>query len=279
MTLPWGPRQTQSFGLLDHRRTLRSGRSSPEPWPPGGLPDPRGRWIQPVRHRLPPRPRLRAPLEELMPALGLGVTRVLDLCPGRLRAVGPVGASCPLCHDALSVACAGSRVEVLPASAHVIEVPEARLEARDQPAERPLAREERLPAQVLAVEREEIEGVEVWPLATEQERVEVAGAVRPKADDLAVEDGSFGPGPCARDPRRGAATALNTWPRRETRVQRWPSMMARARKPSCFNSKSQPGWSKGSRTRMSGMGRQGGSTRPVYGAENGRRHGYSLPVE
>src|SRR5687768_12846302 len=76
----------------------------------------------------------------------------------------------------------------------MVEVAEAPLVAtRDKAAQRPLAAAERLATEVLTVQFEEIEGVEHWPLAPEQQRVEVAGAIRPKAHDLAVEHGVAGP--------------------------------------------------------------------------------------
>jgi hypothetical protein len=77
---------------------------------------------------------------------------------------------------------------------------------------------------------------------------------------------------------------LKVWPLRDTRSQWCPSMWASARKPSCFTSKSQSGWSNGSGRRRSGVGRSAGAdcrrTRSggVLGAGTSRSYPHPWPA-
>ena len=110
--------------------------------------------------------------------------------------------------------------------------------------------------QILTVDGEQIERVEVGPLAPEQQALEVAAPSRVQADDLSVYHGVV-----RSDRVRQFLTELRPVfegvpvARHEVAVVS-VSMWARARKPSCFTSKSQSGWSNGSGRRRSGMGRR-----------------------
>jgi hypothetical protein len=89
---------------------------------------------------------------------------------------------------------------------------------------------------------------------TPEQQAEVAAPSRVHSHDLSVDHRVCALTACASSSHR-CGQCLKVCPFRDTRSQWCPSMWASARKPSCFTSKSQSGWSNGSGSRSSGLGR------------------------
>jgi hypothetical protein len=117
----------------------------------------------------------------------LRVRGILDLAPAGAPAVRMVRTRRELAHDALEVMGARDLEEVPPPSLDVVHIQEPRRHRRDQSAQPALPLEERPLPQVFAVHREQIERVEVGPLAPEQQALEVAPSSRVQVDDLSVD--------------------------------------------------------------------------------------------
>jgi hypothetical protein len=91
-------------------------------------------------------------------AFGLGVRRIFDLDPGRLRAISVVLTAGPLGDDTFRVLLARGGIEVVASAAHVIQEAKARTPiSPDQLPEPALPLEERETALICAVELEQVE--------------------------------------------------------------------------------------------------------------------------
>jgi hypothetical protein len=125
--------------------------------------------------------------EELVAAFGLRVVRVLDLDPRGRDAVTLIRPTAPLRDDALQVERTRGAKQVAAPSGEVIDVEQARFDPRHQPAQDPLPLEERPILHVVALDRQHVERVEGRPGAAEEQRIEVAAAIRVETHELAIE--------------------------------------------------------------------------------------------
>jgi hypothetical protein len=126
-------------------------------------------------------------LEEVAPAVPLQVFRIPDLEPRRTRAA-LIRAASPLRDDALEIVFAGDTEQVDSAMLDMPDVADARFDARHNGREASLAFMQRPYTQIFAIESQQIEGEEVRPFTTEQQRVELAAAIGRQTADLPVED-------------------------------------------------------------------------------------------
>ena len=127
--------------------------------------------------------------KQLVPIANLRVIGVLDLDPTCAPTVGLVRAVCPLPHDTFQVTVARDAVQITAALRNVIEVEQPCFDLWRNRQKSTLALEQRHGAEIFTVQAEHVEPVEVRPLATEQQFVEVAASVRFETTDLVVEHG------------------------------------------------------------------------------------------
>jgi hypothetical protein len=117
----------------------------------------------------------------------------------------------------------------------MIRIQEAGCFLRDDPAKRLLALDQRQLAEILAVQHQQIEGVQVAIPSVPQQFVELGLAATVQADDLAVNDSFPALQGCVNILCQGGET-LKALPLRETkRMPAWPEN-ARHRQPSYFTS-------------------------------------------
>ena len=153
--------------------------------------------------------------------------------------MGEVATSRPLSDHAFDVALAGGAEQINPVLRDLIDIPQSVLVARHDAPQGALPFEWQ-GAEIIAGSRQQVEREEERSLASEQEVLEVAPPVRVEAANLPVEYGAMR-AHAVRDLLRQLRPGLKMLPLQETRVQRWPSTCASARKPSIFGSKIQSG--------------------------------------
>jgi hypothetical protein len=97
--------------------------------------------------------------------------------------------TCPVSNadDAFEVAFAGDARRIAPALLDVLEIQPTAVDRRHGTQQPALALEQRQARQIVAIDTEDIEGLEVEPLATDQQVLEMRAAVRLQAADLSVE--------------------------------------------------------------------------------------------
>ena len=105
--------------------------------------------------------------EQLMPIAHLGVLPILDLQPGRRAAIGAIRPARPLPDHPFRVTLARHPEQIAAALRQVIEVQERTLDSRNDAQQPVLALEQRQHGQILAVDVQDVERVEVRPLAPE----------------------------------------------------------------------------------------------------------------
>jgi hypothetical protein len=137
--------------------------------------------------------RVAASLEQLVPRLYLGVLWVFNLDPTRTATVRLVRALGPLAHDTLEITRARGAIQILAAPWDVIQEQQPAFDFRHDAQQSPLPLDERQTAHVLTVHGQQIERVEVRPVSTKQQLVEIAATVRIETADFTIENGIMRP--------------------------------------------------------------------------------------